>query len=384
MPQRLWYAPNMSSDALTHGRIPSMRVLTLAPSPHIVGPVPGPIGTLARRLAGAMRGAGLDVDVELWGRHERDEGPVAKVVGRAGDLLRVRGRIVRESYDVVFVHSTHDSRAMLRDRLLILACPRTVKWVFLVHGSRFATEGPRLAATSRFLARRARAVLLLSSEEIGQWEAVWPGGRYRVVANAFEPASAEAVAPPPFASADGPFELLFAGRLIREKGIFDLLEALALMRERAHVTIAGEGPELATLRARAAELGIADSVTTTGHLGEDDLARLYQRADVFVLPTYFGEGLPTVLLEAMGHGLPIITTRLRGAADHLAAGDNAIFVEPRDPEALASALDAMLADADARAAMGERNRRKVAEFAPDRVVTAYVRAFAEVLEEGAR
>ncbi|HEY5506317.1 MAG TPA: hypothetical protein VIK83_02390, partial [Coriobacteriia bacterium] len=115
-----------------------MKVLTLAPSPYIVGPMPGPIGTLARRLTDAMRAAGLDVDVELWGRHKRDEGPVAKVVGRAADLLRVRRRIRRSVYDVVFVHSTHDARAMLRDRLIVLACPRGVKWVFLIHGSRFA------------------------------------------------------------------------------------------------------------------------------------------------------------------------------------------------------------------------------------------------------
>jgi glycosyltransferase involved in cell wall biosynthesis len=373
----------MSSDAHIPGRAPSVKVLTLAPSPHIVGPVPGPIGTLARRLADAMRAVGLDVDVELWGRHERDEGPVAKVVGRAMDLVRVRRRILRESYDIVFVHSTHDSRAMLRDRLLILSCPRSVRWVFLVHGSRFATGGAGLAAASRFLARRAAAVLLLSSEEVGQWQAVWPGGRYRVVANAFEPSPADPGAPEPGASAGGRFELLFAGRLIREKGIFDLLEAVARMRtrERTHVTIAGEGPESMALRAKAEELGLADAVTMTGHLGERELGLLYERADVFVLPTYFGEGLPTVLLEAMGHGLPIITTRLRGAADHLVAGDNAVFVEPRDPDALASALDAMLADADASAEMGERNRLKVTEFAPGRVVTAYQRAFAEVLGE---
>jgi glycosyltransferase involved in cell wall biosynthesis len=376
----------MSSDVVIHLGTPRLRVLTLAPSPHIVGPVPGPIGTLARRLADAMRTAGLDVDVELWGRHERDEGPVARVVGRARDLVRVRGRILRESHDIVFVHSTHDGRAMLRDRLLILACPRRVNWVFLIHGSRFATGGPRLAATSRFLARRAGAVLLLSSEEVDQWQAVWPGGRYRVVANAFEPPPAEAGAPAPRTGDAGAFEILFAGRLIREKGIFDLLEAFAAMRTRegAHLTIAGEGPELAALRARAVELGVADAVTTTGHLGEDDLACLYLKADIFVLPTYFGEGLPTVLLEAMGYGLPIVTTRLRGAADHLVGGENAVFVEPRDPRALASVLDGMLADADVRAAMADRNRHKVGEFAPSRVVTAYLRAFAEVLEEGAR
>jgi glycosyltransferase involved in cell wall biosynthesis len=220
-------------------------------------------------------------------------------------------------------------------------------------------------------------VLLLSSEEVEEWRAFYPPGQFRLVANALAPRAAGRTA----ASPAVPPELLFVGRLIREKGVYDVLEAFAAVRSRreCRLTMAGEGPELERLRARAADLGVAADVEFAGHLSEDDLDRMYGRAGVFVLPTYFGEGLPTVLLEAMSAGLPIVTTHIRGAADRLAEGENALFVPPRDPGALAAAIDRLLDDDVLWTAMRENNLRKAENFAPDRVAEAYARIFDEVI-----
>jgi glycosyltransferase involved in cell wall biosynthesis len=90
-----------------------------------------------------------------------------------------------------------------------------------------------------------------------------------------------------------------------------------------------------------------------------------------------------VILEAMSFGLPIVTTRIRGAADHLVEGENALFVPPRTSAPLAAALERLLGDETLSTTMGENNRRKAEIFAPDRVVQAYVRVFEEVMgEEG--
>jgi glycosyltransferase involved in cell wall biosynthesis len=367
----------MSSDESTQVPTTRGRLLVLAPDPTISGPVPGPIGKLAHRLADGLRSAGFSVDTELWGRHERDEGPARKVAGRAADLMRIRRRIRRDSYDLVFVNTTHDSRALLRELLLVLPSPRRVRWVFLVHGSRFAPGRRAFKFATRLLVRRASAVLLLSSEEVEEWRAFYPPGQFRLVANALAPRAAGRTA----ASPAVPPELLFVGRLIREKGVYDVLEAFAAVRSRreCRLTMAGEGPELERLRARAADLGVAADVEFAGHLSEDDLDRMYGRAGVFVLPTYFGEGLPTVLLEAMSAGLPIVTTHIRGAADRLAEGENALFVPPRDPGALAAAIDRLLDDDVLWTAMRENNLRKAENFAPDRVAEAYARIFDEVI-----
>jgi glycosyltransferase involved in cell wall biosynthesis len=373
----------MTSDESTQVPATHGRLLLLAPDPTISGPVPGPIGKLAHRLADALRSAGFTVDAELWGRHERDEGPVRKVTGRAADLMRIRRRINRGSYDLIFVNTTHDPRALLRDLLLVLPSPRRVRWAFLVHGSRFAPGRRVLRFGTRLLVRRTSAVLLLSSEEVQQWRAFYPSGRFHLVANALAPLAAEVPMASP-ATPPGPPELLFVGRLIREKGVYDVLEAFATVDSRrvCHLTMAGEGPESEQLRVRASDLGIAADVEFTGHLSGDDLDRVYRRADILVLPTYFGEGLPTVLLEAMSLGLPIVTTRIRGAADHLTEGENALFVPPRDPGALAAALERLLDDDVLRTVMRGNNLRKAEDFAPGRVVEAYVRVFDEIIGRG--
>lgn len=356
----------------------------LAPDPGVAGPVPGPVAKVAYRLADALRSAGYAVDTELWGRHRRDEGLARKVAGRASDLLRIRRRIRGGSYDLVFVHTTHDLRALLRDLALVLPSPASVRWVLLIHGSHFRPGQRMFDMGVRRLVRRASAMLLLSSAEVAEWSAFYPPGRYHRVANALAPMPVETARTGPDTTlrtggARLP-EVLFVGRLIREKGTYELLDAFAELRSRraCHLTVAGEGPEMERLRTRASRLGIADDVAFTGHLPEDELARVYRRADVLVLPSY-SEGLPTVVLEAMAVGLPIVTTRIRGAADYLVEGENALFVPPRDSSALAQTLNRLLDDGELRAAMRENNLRKAEDFAPARVVEAYVRVFEDVM-----
>jgi glycosyltransferase involved in cell wall biosynthesis len=352
----------------------------LAPSPDITGPHPGPIAKLAYRLVDALRSVGYVVDTELWGRHQRDEGAVEKVFGRAVDLVRIRRRISRGSYDLVFIHTTHDSPALLRDLLLVLPSPARIRWVLLIHGSHFKPGRRVFDAAARRLVGRASAVLLLSSDEVAEWERFYPSGHYYLVANALAPVARDGSEPVARAQPSDRPQILFVGRLTRRKGLYELLDAFAAVRSHrpACLTVAGEGPESEPLQSRAAQLGITEDVEFTGHLPEDGVERLYRRADVLVLPSY-SEGLPTVLLEAMSFGLPIVTTPIRGAADHLVEGENALFVQPRESAALADALERLLDDGELRARMRENNLRKAEDFAPDKVVRAYMRAFEDVM-----
>jgi len=80
----------------------------------------------------------------------------------------------------------------------------------------------------------------------------------------------------------------------------------------------------------------------------------------------------------MSIGLPIVTTRLRGMADHLKEGVNALFVPPRAPSALADALGRLLEDDGLRRRMSTANRAKVRDFEPVRAAEIYLRALAEL------
>jgi glycosyltransferase involved in cell wall biosynthesis len=375
-------------EARSSGEKRGRRLLMLAPSPDITGPGCGPVGMLADSLVRGLRSLGYHVDTELWGRHRQDEGPIRKVAGRAVDLVRIRRRIRRDSYDLVFVNSTHDWRALERDLLLVLPAARASRFVVLFHGSRsdlLVLPGHRLfKAATRSLAHRAAAVLLLSSEEVAQWRQFDPQGAFFQVTNAFGCDDAAETATPRSAgssdSSDVP-QVVYVGRLEREKGLYELLDAFASIRSDrpCHLTIAGHGPEAEGLRAYASELGVSADVEFTGYLYEQDIGRVYERADVFVLPTY-REGMPTVLFEAMSHGLPIVTTPVRGAADHMVDGENVLFVPPKAPVPLAEAIVRLLDDDGLRARLGDNNLERVKDFAPREVAAIYDRVFEEVLE----
>lgn len=369
-----------------------MRVLVLVPYPGIRGPLP----KLVPVLAAALRRLGCSVETELWSRHSDDEPLCDKVVGRAGDLMRIRRHLARRRFDVLFISTAHNWPGLVRDVPLVMLtrglCPHRV---VQFHGSSserlLARHGRLFKWLSRLLVSACDAVLVLSEEERAEWKAFYPHGRFEVVANPFVPeVGCERGEDSESPIEEGAYQsagtgLLFVGRLMPEKGIFDVLEALARQRGElaCHLVVAGDGPAAEAVRLRVAQLDLNERVRLCGYLGAAGLERAYARADVFVLPTYYAEGFPTVILEAMHAGLPIVTTPLRGAVDRLKDGVNALFVPPRRPDLLVSAFQRLTGDRDLRDRMGRENRRKVEEFAPERVAPSYLSILQSVVGGGA-
>jgi glycosyltransferase involved in cell wall biosynthesis len=361
-----------------------MQILMLVPHEGVRGPIRRIVGLLADEL----RGLGCEVSTADWGRHADDEGLAAKLTDRWRDVLRLRGVITRTRPDCVLVQTSHDWRSVVRDLALVgMLRTQPAPLVLQMHG----TLADRLVAPGNALLKRATSllltavegVLLLSTEERDAFEAFQPSARFEVVSNPF-------AAPPRASYGDERVRplgrgdtavLLFAGRLLPEKGVLDLVEALALLGDhrRARLAVAGAGPAEERVAAAARARGLSDRVELVGHLATAALLQAYADADVFVFPTYHAEGFPTVIAEAMSAGLPIVTTRTRGIPDHLEDGVNAVFVPPRDPAALAATIDALLADLPLRERMARANRAAVKRFAPDRVAREYLTALERVL-----
>jgi len=234
---------------------------------------------------------------------------------------------------------------------------------------------------SRVLVGACDAALVLSQEEKREWSAFYPAGRFEVVANPFVAEPVQAASAPARAGS-GVRTLLFVGRRMPEKGVLDLVQAVALASATVpcKLLVAGDGPSASAMMEMAEQLGIADNVEMLGHVSGPNLARCYEEADALVLPSY-REGFPTVLLEAMSAGLPIVTTALRGAVDRLEEGVNALFVPPRRPDLLAQALARILSDSHLRALMAANNLAKIKEFAPDVVAPQYLAILESVVDE---
>jgi glycosyltransferase involved in cell wall biosynthesis len=359
-----------------------VRILMLAPRPH----VRGPLLRTATMLAGPFRDLGHAVTTLPWGRDRDDETPAAKAAARARDIARVRAALARRSYDLLFVHTSHDRTALARDLPLALAVrDRRPAVVMQFHGSDpdlllRPGNAPFKLATWLLLSL-TDAVLVLSSEEQAAWRRFAPRRRFFVVDYPFMPLTAAASCGPNPATSDGLPIVLFAGRLMAEKGILDLIDAMPAVLRRApcRLIVAGDGPEAGRARARVAALRLNGDVTFAGYLQGADLAAAYRQAALLALPTYHQEGFPNVIGEAMQAGLPVVTTRIRGAADHLHDEKHALFVPPRDPDALAAAIVRLVTDAGLRARMARANREKAEEFRPEIVARRYLDVFERVL-----
>ena len=365
-----------------------MRVLMLTCHPGIRGPFP----KILPLLASALRAEGCHVVEEPWGRHRDDESFLQKITGRLGDLVRVWRRARREPFDMLVIHTTTEWRNYSRDLpALWLLRRRIPKAVVQFHGSTpELVHGPGHAGfkwATRQLLQRADGVIVLSSEEKRAWQKIHPLGRWFIGRNPFAAAQPEDIAPAiPWKLPENVPVVLYVGRLIVEKGIFDLLEAAVLLKERTpfHLLMIGSGPAQNDLEVKIRELELNDYVTVAGQLDDArTLRRAYRTADLFVLPSW-SEGMPTVLLEAMDAGLPIVTTRIRGAVDHFEENVHARMVSPREPQSLAGALEELLASPELRARMGESNRRKIQEFAPEVVAPEYLAMLREAGGSGTR
>jgi len=367
------------------------RVLVLVASPFIAGPIP----KITPLLVSALTKAGCDVATHPWSSREEGEPVLRKLRDRGVDLMRIVGLVRRSRPAVVLATTSHDSRAMLRDLPLVLAmrllgCPCVLHF----HGSAPNVLSERghwlFKVASRLLVRLSGTVLLLSSEECRLWRAFEPRPLYCLVVNPYvahcyvHEAALDVVHP-----RDGdegrPLVILFVGRLIAAKGILDLVEAVRRVESKGilyRLVFVGDGEDRDALERLIRAKRLQGNVALRGRLTGPDLARAYMDADVFALPSY-GEGFPTVLAEAMDAGLPIVTTGIRGALDHLVDGKNALFVPPGRVDLLAEALSRVLLDADLRRVMAAANREKVKEFAPDVVAREYMRILSSVLKTAA-
>lgn len=180
------------------------------------------------------------------------------------------------------------------------------------------------------------------------------------------------------APAEAPGEgVLYAGRLSSEKGVDVLVDAAALLPAGIGVTIAGDGPELPALRARAEAAGVADRVRFAGRLPSGELHDLMRSSAIVVAPSRWYENQPMVVLEAFGCARPVVASDLGGMPELVEHGVSGLLVEHDDAAALAKALIELATDPVRAHEMGvAAHRSAVDRFAIDRHLERLDQAYA--------
>ncbi len=234
------------------------------------------------------------------------------------------------------------------------------------------------------LARRlagAHVVVTVSSHNVGHLRAVLSvAGRspdIRHIANG--------VPIGPMADPAASLTLLCVARLVHKKGVDLLLDAAALLLEqhpRLRVDIIGDGPLRDELTARIDRLGLVGRVRLLGAATTSEVATAMTQARAVVLPCRIDvdgdrDGMPTVLVEALARGVPVVSTDVVGIGELVNDGQTGLLVAPDDAVALAGALDRLLADPVLAGRLGDSGRRLVgARFRPEDSTAALVNVFA--------
>ena len=154
--------------------------------------------------------------------------------------------------------------------------------------------------------------------------------------------------------------ILFLGRLGARKGVYDLLRAFPeILRcvPEARLFLCGDG-ELARCKQEARRLGVVNRVECTGWIDAKEREALFEACSLFVLPSYH-EGMPMALLEAMAHGLAVVSTDAGGIPQVIENGVNGVRVPAGDAARLADAVTALLFHPDEKARLGQAGRKTI-------------------------
>jgi len=181
-------------------------------------------------------------------------------------------------------------------------------------------------------------------------------------------------------------EILFTGWIDKSKGVFDLIQAFALVVQKCpgkmlRLVIAGRGKADAC-RKLASECGVEDKVFLPGWLASRALQEAYVQADIYCLPSYI-EGVPMGVLEAMAFALPIVASPVGGIPDIVDNGVHGLFAQPGDVNGIAVALRRLIDNKAEREAMGAACRKRVlSQYSPEQVCSQLRQLYHSLLVGG--
>ena len=136
--------------------------------------------------------------------------------------------------------------------------------------------------------------------------------------------------------------------MVKGKGVYETIDTFLLMKENyptLRLTMVGDGPELDNLKEYSQKKNIKD-VYFTGALSSEDRLNAFRDADFFILPTTYGEGLPTVVLEAMAFGMPVLTRTVGGLVDYFEDGKMGRITNSLSPSEYAEMIDPYIRNKD--------------------------------------
>lgn len=247
-------------------------------------------------------------------------------------------RFLPRRYKIVHIHSASYSDFYRSGLFLLLFKLFGKKVIFHIHGAEFEKFHAANKRSVSFICRKADMLVTVSNYFVDFLKREQLNSNVRLLHN-----SISKPIPTPLKrdeKGSDTLELSYFGVITDRKGIFEVLEAIALCKQRLDTKlrfrIGGNG-EVRRMYKTIEQLGLQDTVVYEGWLGEKEKTALLESSDIFIHPSHF-ESFGISILEAIGYGVPVITTATGGITDLVTDGFNGIMVEPGNVNQIADAI----------------------------------------------
>ena len=314
------------------------RVVMVGPHEDCTGGVPKVVRDY--RCSGLMKELGVKYIPTYRGGTK-----AAKIYFYVGSLARIFWALLMHRCDIVHLHSAFTWSFRRMSVIFFIAKLFRKRTVFHVHAGLFE-EKYRAASHAekmgtRFVLTKSDMVLALSDEWKAKLQGIAPKSKVRVLVNGIHlnKFPKEMID----RNLEPPYEILFLGRLVEAKGVYDLISAAACLEKgKFKFVLAGDG-EINQVEELIKQKNLKDLIETPGWIAGTKKSKYLKRAHLYVLPSYH-EGLPMSVLEAMGFYLPVIATPVGGIPQAVNHGINGYLVPCGEPDKLAESIARIVAN----------------------------------------
>lgn len=265
---------------------------------------------------------------------------------------------------VVSVHTSERASYYRKLGYIVLSRLFGIPVVLHIHPSRFFEFFTQGGTFRKFLVRsgltQSKTVVFLSEQSLVQFRPLFPQLKMTVIPN---PVNVEVFAPQSRPTAKGNYRVLFVGWIIKEKGVYDIVEVMPdVIAQFPQVEFLFAGnKEVERLKQLIEDRQLSRYAKVLGWVDGKEKLELFHTSRFLLLPSYT-EGVPNVILEAMASGLPIITCPVGGIPSVFVEGENGYFVAPGDRKDLTARIIQMLGDDEGCDGISQRTGRRAREL----------------------
>jgi len=328
----------------------------------------------------------------IYGSHGRQKHFWSRIL----DTARMSRRMVRvareEKLDIIHINTAYDINALLRDVFVVLCLKLAnikVKIFLELHGSDAGLLSKHLIwnLITLILLRNVDGVGFLSTEERGNFIATYPGlqGKFNIVKNVVDLPRFQTKSKfrERYKISRQKTVFLFIARFIESKGILEAIKAFSIVRKKytcIHLLMVGDGEMMKAAQDMVSILELEEDTTFTGYVEEIETPEIYLGSDILVFPTVT-EGFSMTIFNSVAAGLPVITSRIRAAADYLNEPDNCLWVEPRNCKMLTEKMSYLLNYPQMAVRMKRNNRKLAQQFGSERVGEEFLNIYYQIQKQ---